>query len=601
MSNILQHEAWYSISQASKKVQSSQDNNDREKTEDIIAVTNAFIDNAKVYSSITNIDISNQHLIISFSNGLIFDCGVVSGDYPILRYTSQGIEAKYDREPISAFKLIVPIEDIILTYDKLTEEQKNELKIHFSDLTEQEIVLLQQPALEAATQCEAIINLINKELESIKKTNGLIIEEENTRKESERQRVGDEESRRNAERQRELAETQRGQQEQLRTSEEKSRKDAEKQRELAETLRSQQELSRTSKEESREIAETLREQSEADRKSEYIKVISETNAAKDLALDVANHPNYVGTDFYVYQWNLSTQSYNKSNICLRPEAFNIFRTFSSILEMNDNKDSVPEGKFVVINGDVEIEDTGKLYVRTSIGFDYLVDMSGMRGFTGKTPQFTMGNVITINPDLPASVSLSEVGFDNNGNPIYSINISVPKGKPGTSFKIYATYTTVEELKVSIPNGNDIDGCCAVGDQAPYNYYFWGKDIDGNIGWNNHGKLEGKKGDPYTWEDLTPTQKEMMATNAGNYLVNHMKIDIEGHLIFDTSTSNIEGFGTSLRYTDLSDKPSINGNVLEGNKTSLELGINLEQTQELANNNAKAIDDIQESVSWHSIQ
>lgn len=124
MSNILQHEAWYSISQASKKVQSSQDNNDREKTEDIIAVTNAFIDNAKVYSSITNIDISNQHLIISFSNGLIFDCGVVSGDYPILRYTSQGIEAKYDREPISAFKLIVPIEDIILTYDKLTEEQK---------------------------------------------------------------------------------------------------------------------------------------------------------------------------------------------------------------------------------------------------------------------------------------------------------------------------------------------------------------------------------------------------------------------------------------------------------------------------------------------
>lgn len=93
---------------------------------------------------------------------------------------------------------------------------------------------------------------------------------------------------------------------------------------------------------------------------------------------MANHPNYVGTDFYVYQWDRSTQSYNKLDICLRPEAFNIFRTFPSITEMNNNKNNVPEGKFVVINGDVEVEDTGKLYVRTSEGFDYLVDMSGMR-------------------------------------------------------------------------------------------------------------------------------------------------------------------------------------------------------------------------------
>lgn len=497
-----------------------------ERSENIIETTDGFIDEAKVYSSITHIEINNQHLIISFSNGLVFDCGIVSGDYPILRYTAKGIESKYNREPDSAYRIIVPIEDIALSFDKLTDQQKEDIKFHFSDFTEQEIALLQQPATDAATQCYTIITLVNEALGKMNELNDSVGQEETKRNASEQKRL-------NGEQERLINEEERKRQETVRINNEESRKSTEKQRELSESQRIQQEQARDDAEKSREQAELLRTQAESDRKSEYTQIINDTNAAKDLAIDVANHPNYVGTDFYMYQWDSSTKSYNKSNICLRPEAFNIFRTFSSILEMNDNKDNIPEGKFVVINGDVEVEDTGKLYVRTSVGFDYLVDMSGMRGFAGKTPQFIMGNVITVNPDLPASVSLSEAGFDENGNPIYSINISVPKGKPGTSFKIYATYATVEELKTSIPDGKDVDGCCAIGNQAPYNYYFWGKDIDGNIGWNDHGKLEGKKGDPYTWEDLTPAQKETMAINTGNYLINLLQINDNGHLIITT--------------------------------------------------------------------
>ena len=61
--------------------------------------------------------------------------------------------------------------------------------------------------------------------------------------------------------------------------------------------------------------------------------------------------------------------------------------------MEADKSNVPEGKFVIINtGSVEEEDTGKLYLRTSTGYDYIVDVSGMRGFTGKTPQFSIGTI-----------------------------------------------------------------------------------------------------------------------------------------------------------------------------------------------------------------
>jgi hypothetical protein len=74
--------------------------------------------------------VENQHLIITFSSGLTFDCGVVSGDYPILRSTEKGIEMKYNREPDSAFKVIVPSESIKINFDKLTQDQKEFLAIN---------------------------------------------------------------------------------------------------------------------------------------------------------------------------------------------------------------------------------------------------------------------------------------------------------------------------------------------------------------------------------------------------------------------------------------------------------------------------------------
>ena len=68
-----------------------------------------------------------------------------------------------------------------------------------------------------------------------------------------------------------------------------------------------------------------------------------------------------------------------------------------------------------------------MYSRTETGFNFLVDMSGPIGFTGKTPQFSIGNVSK--GDDPA-VSLSLDGTDPDGNPKNKLNFVLPKGDTG---------------------------------------------------------------------------------------------------------------------------------------------------------------------------
>ena len=133
--NTTNKENWYtikpvSVQPMSARLVSVRNLEENEKSNEIIRHTDEFIDEAKIYNSITNVIVENQHLIITFSSGLTFDCGVVSGDYPILRSTEKGIEMKYNREPDSAFKVIVPSESIKINFDKLTQDQKEFLAIN---------------------------------------------------------------------------------------------------------------------------------------------------------------------------------------------------------------------------------------------------------------------------------------------------------------------------------------------------------------------------------------------------------------------------------------------------------------------------------------
>lgn len=52
--------------------------------------------------------------------------------------------------------------DLALTYDKLTPEQKEEMKLHFGDLTEADILILQKPATEAADEVREQMSQISQ-------------------------------------------------------------------------------------------------------------------------------------------------------------------------------------------------------------------------------------------------------------------------------------------------------------------------------------------------------------------------------------------------------------------------------------------------------
>lgn len=215
--------------------------------------------------------------------------------------------------------------------------------------------------------------------------------------------------------------------------------------------------------------------------------------AADNANDTAEHPTYIGQDHYVYKWNKTTSSYDKTDIYTKGDAFSIKKVYASVAELEADADNtgIAEGDFVLVNtGDVENPDNAKLYVKAKsdagvYSYEFLVDMSGAIGFTGKTPQFSMGTISTLEAGSSATATVSEDGVDSDGNPKYKINFAIPRGNPGAPFNPVGQYDTLELLQAAIPDGSGVNGMIAVGTKAPYEYYAW---LNG--GWVNQGKIAG---------------------------------------------------------------------------------------------------------------
>ena len=55
---------------------------------------------------------------------------------------------------------------------------------------------------------------------------------------------------------------------------------------------------------------------------------------------------------------------------------------------------------------------------------------GPQGETGKTPVLQKGTIVTLEPTEDATFELIASGMDESGNPIYKLNLGVPKGNPG---------------------------------------------------------------------------------------------------------------------------------------------------------------------------
>lgn len=215
--------------------------------------------------------------------------------------------------------------------------------------------------------------------------------------------------------------------------------------------------------------------------------------AANNANDTAEHPTYIGQDHYVYKWDKTTSSYDKTDIYTKGDAFSIKKVYASVaeLEADTNNTGIAEGDFVLVNtGDVENPDNAKLYVKAKsdagvYSYEFLVDMSGAIGFTGKTPQFSMGTISTLEAGSSATATVSEDGVDSDGNPKYKINFAIPRGNPGAPFNPVGQYDTLELLQAAIPDGSGVNGMIAVGTEAPYEYYAW---LNG--GWVNQGKVAG---------------------------------------------------------------------------------------------------------------
>lgn len=180
-------------------------------------------------------------------------------------------------------------------------------------------------------------------------------------------------------------------------------------------------------------AEQQRVQAEQQREQTFATMQSENATAVEVAQETAHHPSYADAEGWIYEYNLRTHAYDKTEKNMRGRNFTVDKVFSSVAEMMAyDGDKLVEGYFFMVNtGSTEDEDTAKLYIVQTVNGQltpvFLVDMSGARGFTGHTPQFSIGTVTTGEPDSEAAASVSSDGTDEQGNPKYKLNLVIPKG------------------------------------------------------------------------------------------------------------------------------------------------------------------------------
>lgn len=88
--------------------------------------------------------------------------------------------------------------------------------------------------------------------------------------------------------------------------------------------------------------------------------------------------------------------------------------------------SIPKGQ----KGDTG--DTGPAGADGATGATGANGQDGADGEDGKTPQFKIGNVTTVAAGGNATATVTQSGTDTGGNPIYSINLGIPRGNTGAT-------------------------------------------------------------------------------------------------------------------------------------------------------------------------
>lgn len=77
------------------------------------------------------------------------------GRTPEIRKSGGSIEWKYTTENDMSWRPILSVKEVMFTFDDLNAEQKDQLTLHFRDLTEDDIKALQQPAADMIAKVDA--------------------------------------------------------------------------------------------------------------------------------------------------------------------------------------------------------------------------------------------------------------------------------------------------------------------------------------------------------------------------------------------------------------------------------------------------------------
>jgi len=107
--------------------------------------------------------------------------------------------------------------------------------------------------------------------------------------------------------------------------------------------------------------------------------------------------------------------------------FTIYKTYSSIAEMNADFANVPEGRFVIISSSVSDPDNSKMFVRGAEAFTFVTDLSGAQGIQGPAGQAATITVGTVSTGAAGS-SASIVNSGTSSAAVF--DFVIPRGDKG---------------------------------------------------------------------------------------------------------------------------------------------------------------------------
>ena len=123
---------------------------------------------------------------------------------------------------------------------------------------------------------------------------------------------------------------------------------------------------------------------------------SQMQAAKNDAQDTADHPTYIGIDYFVYKWNKASKVYEKTNIYVKGE-------------QGEQGEQGEPGRQ---------------------GVPGVQGEPGQKGENGLPPTLQLGDVTTLDAGANASANITPNGTTADGSPIYKIDLFLPRGDKG---------------------------------------------------------------------------------------------------------------------------------------------------------------------------